>query len=401
MICSNDVIPTNADGVMGFKQNSDLFYLTGIDQEDTILLLFPDHVQERNREVLFIRESNDHLKIWEGEKLSKEEARELSGIKTVLWTHQFDAWLKKTAPEATVLYLNINEHDGRNESFISKQDQFNLSIKNKYPLHKTERLAPLLSEMRLIKHPEEIEKIEQALDITTKGFQRLCRELKPGVPEYELEAHLTHEFLLRRSRGYAFPPIIASGKNACVLHYVTNNDSCKAGELVLLDFGAEYANYNADITRVLPVGGRFNDRQREVYQAVLNVFYFTRSRLIPGNTMDSLRTEVGQFLEDQLIQIGLLTEQEVRNQNPDSPLYRKYFPHGVSHSLGLDVHDVGGRSFPFCAGMVLTCEPGIYIPEEGIGIRLENDILLTETGNRDLCEGIPLEIDEIEALFTG
>lgn len=400
VLCSNEVIPTNADGVMGFKQNSNLFYLCGIDQEDTFLVLFPDHPSESQREVLFIRETNEHLKVWEGEKLSKEEARSISGIQTVLWSHQLDAFLKRNLPEAACICLEANEHDGKNEGFISKSEVFNQNIRKDYPLHRLERLAPVLAELRMVKEPEEIQQIEKALEITKQGFLRLCDKIRPGINEYELEAHLTHEFLMNRSRGHAFPPIMASGKNACVLHYVTNNEACQHGDLILMDFGAEYANYNADITRVLPVNGTFNKRQKEVYQAVLNVFHFAKSRLIPGNTMENLRNEVGQQMEKELINLGLLDQHEVDNQQPEAPLYRKYFPHGVSHSLGLDVHDVGSRYVTFKPGMVFTCEPGIYIPEEGLGIRLENDILITAEGNRDLCADFPLEIAEIEAIFN-
>jgi Xaa-Pro aminopeptidase len=400
ILCSNEVIPTNADGIMGFKQNSDLFYLSGIDQEETFLVISPDYPDKKNREILFIRETNEHLKIWEGEKLSKQQAREISGIETIYWSHQLEAVLKRMLCEAEFLYLNSNEHDGRNVDFVDKSQLFNSELEKKYPLHKTERLTPLLSDLRMIKEPEEIKQIEKALEITKKGFLKIASKLRPDRYEFELEACLTHEFLLNRSRGHAFPPILASGKNSCVLHYVTNNERCIDGELILMDFGAEYANYNADITRVLPVNGRFSARQKEVYQAVLNIFHFAKSLLIPGNTMELLKIEVGKKVEQELIQLGLLSQKDIENQNPEQPLYRKYFPHSVSHSLGLDVHDTGSRFATFKPGMVLTCEPGIYIPDERIGIRLENDILLTETGNYDLCENIPLEIEAIEALFN-
>jgi Xaa-Pro aminopeptidase len=385
---------------LGFKQNTDLFYLCGIDQEETFLILQPNHPVENNREVLFIRETNEHLKVWEGEKLSKKQASEISGIQTVFWSHQLENYLKRNSAEASALYLNSNEHDGRNTDFQSKSDAFNAKIKSQFPLHEIQRLAPLISAHRLIKEPEEIEQLKRALEITKKGFLRLVEKIKPGIPEFELEAHLTHEFLINRSRGHAFQPIMASGKNACVLHYVTNNEICEDGELVLMDFGAEYANYNADITRCLPVNGKFTQRQKEVYQAVLNVFYFARERIIPGNTMENLRNETAAKMEEELIRVGVLKRGDVENQDPDKPLYRKYFPHGVSHYLGLDVHDVGSRYEVFKPGMVLTCEPGIYIEKEGLGIRLENDILITEDGNVDLCAHIPLEIDEIEKLFN-
>ncbi len=396
LLCSNEVLPTNADGVMGFKQNSDLFYLCGIDQEDTILFIYPDHVQKQNREVLFIRETNEHLKTWEGEKLTKDEAREISGIETVFWTDQFDTFLKRNAAEASFLYLNNNEHDGRNKNFTAKSDQFNEQIKKEFSLFTIQRLAPILSSLRMIKEPEEITQIKEALKITRKGFERLADKMKPEIAEYELEAHLTHEFLINRSRGHAFPPIMASGKNACVLHYITNNEVCTDGDLILMDFGAEYANYNADITRCLPVNGTFNNRQKEVYQAVLNVFHFAKKRMVKGNTLEGLRRETVQKMTEELTKLGLLKV----NSEEDPAAFRKYFPHSVSHHLGLDVHDVGSRHEPFKPGMVLTCEPGIYIQEEGLGIRLENDILITEKGNIDLCEDIPLEIVDIEKMMN-
>ncbi|KPM49363.1 aminopeptidase P N-terminal domain-containing protein [Jiulongibacter sediminis] len=399
ILCSNEVLPTNADGVFGFKQNSDLFYLCGIDQEETYLILQPNHPVESHREILFIRETNDHLKIWEGEKLSKEQAREISGIEKVLWSHQLDGYLKRTLPEAKSIYLNANEHDGRNTEFRTKSEEFNQKVMAAYPLFEVNRLAPILGELRLIKEKEEIDQLRKALAITKKGFLRLADKITPDIHEFELEAHLTHEFLINRSRGHAFPPIMASGKNACVLHYVTNNEVCKDGDLILMDFGAEYANYNADITRCLPVNGKFTERQKLVYKAVLNVFHFAKERIVAGNTMEKLREETSQKMEAELIKLGLLKKEDVEKQKPESPLYRKYFPHSISHHLGLDVHDVGSRYAVFQPGMVLTCEPGIYIEEECLGVRLENDILITEDGNEDLCSDIPLEIGEIEALF--
>ncbi|MGR3809262.1 aminopeptidase P family protein [Jiulongibacter sp. NS-SX5] len=399
ILCSNEVLPTNADGHMNFKQNSDLFYLTGIDQEDTYLILQPHHPIEDNREILFIRETNDHLKVWEGEKLTKDQARDISGIQKVLWSHQFESYLERASSEVEVFYFNANEHDGRNTAFVSKTDQLNKEIQEKYPLHSVKRLAPILTKHRAIKEPEEIESLKKALEVTKRGFLRLADKLKPGMMEFELEAHLTHEFLMNRSRGHAFPPIMASGKNACVLHYITNNEECKEGDLILMDFGAEYANYNADITRCLPVNGTFSPRQKEVYQAALNVFHFAKERIVKGNTMTELRKSTAQKMEEELINLGLLNKEQIAEQDPNSPLYRKYFPHGVSHYLGLDVHDVGPKYATFEPGMVFTCEPGIYIQDEGIGIRLENDILITEEGNIDLCADIPLEITEIEDLM--
>lgn len=400
IVHSNDVIPTNADGTMGFRQNNDLFYLTGIDQEESILLLTPNHPDEKMREILFVRETNEHIKVWEGCKLTKDEATEVSGIQKIFWTHQFDSVLKRLIFEVENVYLNLNEHDGSDMNFQSRDRRFINEFKQKFPLHHIERLAPLMRQLRVIKQPIEIHLIKKAIEITEKGFYRMLKYLKPNIYEFELEAELTHEFLMNRSRGHAFQPIIASGANACVLHYVTNNQVCKDGDLILLDFGAEYANYNADITRTLPVNGRFSKRQKQVYQSVLRVMKATKEMIVAGNTMENLKKEVGRIMESELIGLGLIKKHEVENQNEDSPLYRKYFPHGVSHHLGLDVHDVGNRYETFKAGMLFTNEPGIYIPEEGIGIRLENDILITENGNIDLMAGIPLEIEEIEEILN-
>lgn len=400
IVLSNDVIPTNADGTMGFRQNNDFFYLTGIDQEESILILFPDFPDENFREVLLLRETSEHIKIWEGERLTKTQASGISDIAKVIWTNSFESILRKLVFEADQVYLNLNEHDGADWKFQSRERRFVDEFRQKFPLHKVERLAPLMRQLRVIKQPIEIELIKRAIEISAKGFKRMAKFLKPNVREYELEAELTHEFLMNRSRGHAFHPIIASGANACVMHYITNNNICKDGEVILLDFGAEYANYNADVTRCLPVNGKFTPRQREVYQAVLKIMRISRNMIVKGNTMDKLRKDVGKVVESELIDLGLLSRHDVDRQDPDAPLYRKYFPHGISHHLGLDVHDVGSRYETFKPGMVFTCEPGIYIPEEKLGIRLENDILITQRGNIDLMEDIPLEIDEIEELMN-
>nr|MCU0326710.1 M24 family metallopeptidase [Spirosomataceae bacterium] len=306
---------------------------------------------------------------------------------------------KRLIYESDQVYLNLNEHDGGDLQFESRERRYVNQFKRQFPLHKIERLAPLMHQLRAIKQPSELEYIKKAIQITEKGFRRMAKYLKPNVFEFELEAELTHEFLMNRSKGHAFQPILASGKSACILHYTTNNQLCKEGDLILMDFGAEYANYNADITRCLPVSGKFSGRQKQVYNAVLRVMKAARKLIVAGNTMENLRKEVGKFMEAELIGLGLLTHQDVATQNEDYPLYRKYFPHGISHHLGLDVHDVGNRYETFKAGMLFTNEPGIYIPEEGIGVRLENDILITENGNIDLMEYIPIEIDEIEELM--
>ncbi len=398
---ANDFMPTNADGTMGFRQNSDLFYLSGVDQEETILLIFPDHPDPRFREVLFLRETNEHIAVWEGEKLTKEKAMEVSGIETIYWTHQFENIFRNIVFEAEKVYFNTNEHT-RNESQVETRDsRFIRFFKERYPLHQLERLAPIMHHLRAIKQPEEISLIRTACGITKAGFERLLRFVKPGVTEYEIEAEMLHEYIRRKSRGYAYSPIIASGKNACVLHYVENNQVCREGDVLLLDCAAEYANYNADLTRSIPVSGRFTKRQADVYDAVFRVFKAARSMLVVGNVWDEYHREVNEIMESELIGLGLLTKQDIDGQNPDWPAFKKYFPHGTSHFLGLDVHDVGNKYRRFEPGMVFTCEPGIYIREEGLGIRLENNILITESGNVDLMSDIPLEREEIEDLMNG
>lgn len=393
---ANDVMPTNADGTMGFQQNSDLFYLSGIDQEETILVLFPEHPDPRFREVLFLRETNELIAVWEGEKLSKEQATKISGVERIYWTHQFEAIFGQMVFEADYVYLNTNEH-ARGELQVQSRDaRYIRDFKEKYPLHTLQRLAPLTYYLRATKQTPEIGLIQQAIDITREGFLRVLKFTKPEVWEYEIEAEFVHEFIKRRSKGFAYTPIIASGANACVLHYVQNNKQCKDGEILLLDVAAEYANYNADLTRSIPVNGRFTPRQREVYEAVLRVMKAAKMMLTTGNTLDEYQAEVAKVMESELLGLGLLTKTDIENQDPEWPAYKKYFMHGTSHLLGLDVHDVGSRYRKFAPGMVFTCEPGIYIKQEGLGIRLENNILITETGNIDLMAHIPIEADEIE-----
>ena len=397
---ANDFMPTNADGTMGFRQNSDLFYLTGIDQEETILLISPDHPDEKFREVLFLRETNELIAVWEGEKLTKEQAREATGIKTVYWMHQFERVFRDIVFVAETVYLNTNEHT-RNDSPVQTRDtRFVSEFKEKYPLHSLARLAPLMHQLRAIKQPAEIEQLQKACDITKLGFERLLKFVRPGVEEFEIEAELLHEFVRNRSRGFAYQPIIASGANACVLHYIQNDKPCKDGDVLLLDVAAEYANYGADLSRSIPVNGRFTKRQRDVYDAVLRVFKAAKSMLVTGNIWDEYHTEVGKIMESELVGLGLLDKHTIKKQDPDWPAYKKYFPHGTSHFLGLDVHDVGNKYRRFEPGMIFTCEPGIYIREEGLGIRLENNILITKDGNIDLMAHIPIEADEIEDLMN-
>jgi Xaa-Pro aminopeptidase len=396
---SNDIMPTNADGTMGFRQNSDLQYLTGIDQEESILLIFPDTQWKGHKEVLFVRETNEHLATWEGHKFTLSEAREISGIEKVYYTQQFDSVFNTLMCEANGLYVNTNEHT-RAKVEVETRDARNIRMyKEKYPAHRLHRAAPLMHQLRAIKMPEELEALKQACAITRKGFLRSLAFIKPGVMEYEIEAELIHEFIRNRSNGFAYGPIIASGKNACVLHYTQNNQPCKDGEVILMDVAAEYANYASDLTRAVPVNGRFTPRQKAVYNAVLHVMKQAIQMLVVGNTWDDYHAEVGKIMENELLSLGLISKEDIEKQNPDWPAYKKYFMHGTSHFLGLDVHDVGSKYRKFEDGMVFTCEPGIYIPQENLGIRLENNILITSKGPIDLMADIPLEADEIESLM--
>lgn len=396
---SNDILPTNADGSMGFKQNSDLFYLTGIDQEDTILVIFPDVKDGKHTEVLFIKETSELIAVWEGAKLTKEQATEVSGIRNIYWYHEFDKVFKTFAFQAENFYLNSNEHTRRYIDTQSAEDRFNLRLRNMYPLHTVYRSAPIMHKIRAIKSAYEIELIQKACDITEKGFRRLLKFVKPGVFEYEIEAELIHEFVRNKSRGFAYGPIIASGNNANVLHYVENDKECKDGDIILLDVAAEYANYASDLTRVVPVNGKFTKRQKEVYNAVLHVKKEAQKMLVVGNTFDKYNKAVGEIMTEQLLKLGLLKSDDVKNQNPAWPAYKKYFMHGTSHFLGLDVHDVGFFFEPMQAGMVFTVEPGIYIPQEGFGIRLEDDVMVTTGEPLNLMQNIPIEADEIESLM--
>jgi Xaa-Pro aminopeptidase len=396
---SNDIMPTNADGSMGFCQNSDLFYLTGIDQEETMLVIFPDVKDGRHKEILFVRETSELIAIWEGAKLNKQQATAASGIEHVYWFHEFDKVMQPFFAQAEHIYLNANEHTRRHNDVETAQDRLNKTLMAKYPLHRYERSAPIMQRIRAIKSTQEIDLIQQACDITEKGFRRLLPFVKPGVWEYEIEAELIHEFVRNRSQGFAYGPIVASGKNACVLHYVENNRQCADGDVILLDVAAEYANYASDLTRSIPVNGKYNKRQKDVYNAVLRIHRAAAKLLVPGQTFDKYNKAVGEMMTEELLQLGLLKTSDVKNQNPNWPAYKKYYMHGTSHFLGLDVHDVGFFHEPMQAGMVFTVEPGIYIAEEGLGIRIENNLLVTTTGQLDLMKNIPIEADEIEALM--
>lgn len=397
---SNDVMPTSADGTMPFKQATDIMYLTGIDQEESILLLFPDAFDPKDREILFVRETNEHIAIWEGAKFTQEQARELSGVATVLWTSQYEATVKRLVPQCEILYLNSNEHLRQGNEVQTREERKNAEIRERFPLHPIKRSAPIMHRIRARKTADEVEQMKRAIAITGKAFRRVCGFLRPGVLEYEIEAEITHEFIRNGSRGHAYTPIIASGYNACVLHYITNDQRCNDGDVILMDFGCEYGGYASDLTRCLPVNGRFTQRQRAVYDAVLRVKNEATSMLRPGTMLNDYHKEVGKVMETELIGLGLLDKTDVAKQDPDRPLYKKYFMHGTSHFLGLDVHDVGLWTEPIAEDMVFTVEPGIYIREENLGIRLENNILVTRNGPVDLFEDIPVEAEAVETLMA-
>lgn len=399
---SNDIMPTNSDGGMRFRQNSDLFYLTGIDQEETILVLCPDFPDKKYREVLFVRETNEQIATWEGHKYTKEEAREASGIETVLWSSEFHKLFNTMMVMGNVqnVYLNTNDHYRADIIIETREARFVKWCKEKYPLHAYERLAPSMHQLRSIKSTLEIEAMQIACDITNAAFRRILKFVKPGVKEFEIEAEFAHEFLKSRSRGFAYEPIIASGADSCVLHYIDNSKECKSGDILLLDVGAEYANYNADMTRTIPVSGKFTKRQKEVYNAVLRVQRGAMKLLKAGVVYFDYHKEVQKLMESELIKLKLIDKTDVKNQHPDKPLFMKYFMHGTGHQLGLDVHDVGNMYHKMQVGQVWTVEPGIYIKEEGLGIRLENNVQITRTGLLDLMKNIPIEAEEIEELMN-
>lgn len=400
VINSNDIMPTNGDGAMPFRQNSDMLYLTGIDQEESILIFFPDAFREEHREILFLKETSDEIAIWEGHKFTKEEAREQSGIQEVHWLNEFDKIFKTIVPEAENIYLNSNEHLRASNPVQTRDDRFRAWCKDKYPIHNYERVTPILHRLRSVKEPEEIEAIRHACKITRDTFAEILEFVKPGVMEYEIQAVLLNGFMMRKSRGPAYEPIIASGFNACVLHYIDNSKICKDGDVILLDIGAEYANYAADMSRSIPVNGRFTDRQKAVYNSVLHVMKECKKILKPGIQMDDYHLQVGKLMEKELVDLGLITLDDIKNEDSSWPAYKKYFMHGTSHYLGLDVHDVGMWTEPIKENMVFTIEPGIYIREEGLGIRLENNIVVSADNDIDFMSDIPLEADEIESIMN-
>lgn len=394
---SNDIYPIGADSTMPFQQARDIFYLSGADQEETILLLFPEAKNPKHREILFVRETNEHIAIWEGEKLSKEAAFAVSGIKTVYWLTEFNKVFHDLMTEVENIYFNTNEHYRQAVETQTREDCFIEWCKKKYPAHKWERSNPILQQIRGVKEVQELELLQTACDITERGFKRVLSFIKPGVMEYEIEAEFMHEFLRNRSKGFAYTPIIASGFNANVLHYIENNQMCKDGDMLLMDVGAEYANYSSDMTRTVPVNGRFTARQKDVYNAVLRVKDEATAMLLPGTDWAEYHKEVGKIMTAELLNLGLLDKADVQNENPDWPAYKKYFMHGTSHHLGLDTHDYGALKTPMVANMVFTVEPGIYLPKENMGIRLEDDVVIQENGAPiNLMKNIPITVEEIE-----
>ena len=398
---SNDTYPIGADSTMPFQQDRNIYYLSGVDQEESILLLFPDAVDAKNKEVLFLRETNEHIAVWEGEKLDKKSAFETTGIETVYWLKDFEKVFHELMSQADTIYINTNEHYRAASETETREDRFNKWVKKNYPAHQVAKSNPILQHLRSVKEPEELEVMQHACRITEKGFRRILNFVKPGVMEFEIEAEFMHEFLRNRSRGFAYTPIVASGKNATVLHYIENQEQCRDGELILLDVGCEYANYASDMSRVVPVNGRFTARQKEIYNAVKRVKDKATKMLVPGAYWKAYHKEVGKLMTDELLNLGLLDQADVKNQHPDQPAYKKYFMHGTSHHIGLDTHDYGLLHEPIQANQVFTVEPAIYLPDEGFGIRLEDDVIVQEKGEpKNLMKNIPIEIEEIEDLMN-
>jgi len=398
---SNDLFTTGADSTIPFEQSSDILYLSGADQEESILLLFPDALDENHKEILFLTETNKHIAIWYGDKYSKEEAKEVSGIKTIYWLSEFKKVFFDLMTEAETIYFNTNEHYRQAVELETREDRFIKQCKIDFPAHKWEKSNQILHGIRGVKEPEEIEIIQTACDITNKGFRRVLPFIKPGVMEFEIEAEYMHEFLRNRSKGFAYTPIIGSGYSACVLHYIENNKECKDGDLLLMDVGAEYANYSSDMTRTVPVNGKFTKRQRAIYDAVLRVKNEATKMLVPGTIWAEYHKEVGKLMTSELLGLGLIDKLDVQNEDPNWPAYKKYFMHGTSHHLGLDTHDYGALKTPMKAGMVFTVEPGIYIPDENLGLRIEDDVVIQENSEPfNLMRDIPIEAEEIEELMN-
>lgn len=397
---SNEMIPISADALYPFKQNPDFLFLSGIDQEECALILFPDAPDPQYKEVLFLRKTNELIALWEGHKYSEEEGRAASGVEKIMMMESFDNISRMLIFQAENIYLNTNEHYRGHFDMPYKDLRLAREMRAAYPLHEFYRAQPIIGDLRMIKQEEEVAAVQTACNITRDGFARVMNFIKPGVMEYEIEAEITHEFLRQRASGHAYEPILGSGKSACVLHYIDNDKECKDGDLILMDFGARYANYAADLTRTIPVNGRFSNRQKSIYEAVLRVHKAAVQMLRPGTLLEPYHKEVGKLMEDELIQLGVLDKEKVAKQDADKPLYKKYMPHGISHHLGLDVHDVGDRFKEMQPGMIFTVEPGLYFPDEGIGVRIENDILVTDGDPKDLMADIPFEVEEIEEIMN-
>jgi len=398
---SNDIYPISADSTMPFEQARDILFLSGVDQEESILVLFPNAPDKKHREILFLRETNEHIAVWEGEKLTKERALEVSGVETVFWLNEFDKVFYEVMTQAETIYFNTNEHYRANVETETREARFIKATKDKFPAHSWAKSNPILQRLRSVKDPIEIDLLQTACDITEKGFRRVLGFVKPGVWEFEIEAEFMHEFLRNRSKKFAYTPIVASGNNANVLHYIENNQQCKDGDLILMDVGAEYANYSSDMTRTIPVNGRFSQRQRDVYDAVNRVKNDATKMLVPGAFWKEYHVEVGKLMTSELLGLGLLDKADVQNENTDWPAYKKYFMHGTSHHMGLDTHDYGILWESMQANQIFTVEPGIYIPDEGFGIRLEDDVVIQASGEPfNLMRNIPIEAAEIEDIMN-
>ena len=398
---SNDIYPVSADSTLPFAQHRDILYLSGVDQEESILLLFPDAPYQNLKEILFLKETNEHIAVWEGEKLTKERAFEVSGIKTVFWLTDFEKILKEVMAYSEIIYINTNEHYRASVETETREARFVKWWKNNYPAHQVAKSNPILQRIRSVKESEELDLIQTACDITEKGFRRVLNFVQPNVMEFEIEAEFAHEFIRNRSNGFAYTPIIASGNSANVLHYIENNLQCKNGDLLLLDVGAEYANYSSDMTRTIPVSKRFSARQKAVYNAVLHVKNEATKMLVPGTLWKQYHVEVGKIMTSELLALGLIDKADIQNETDEKPAYKKYFMHGTSHHMGMDTHDYGLLHEPMKPNMVFTVEPGIYIPNEGFGIRLEDDVVIQESGEPfNLMRNIPIEADEIEMLMN-
>ena len=398
---SNDIYPVSADSTLPFEQHRDIFYLSGIDQEESVLVLCPNSINPKHREILFLKETNDHIAVWEGPKINKKQAFELSGVKSVYWLNDLENIIEELMVNCNNIYINENEHYRAKVETETREARFSKWLLNKYPKQNKQRSNPILQRLRSVKDPIETRLIQHACNITNKGFRRILNFVKPGVWEYEIEAEFIHEFLINKSKKFAYTPIIASGHNANILHYIENNMQCKNGDLILLDVGAEYANYSSDMTRTIPVNGRFNERQKAVYNSVLKVKKEATKLLVPGTDWAEYHTEVGKLMTSELIDLKLLDKSDIQQQSKDKPAYKKYFMHGTSHHMGLDTHDYGLLEEPMEENMVFTVEPGIYLPTEGFGIRLEDDVIIQKTGEPiNMMRDIPIEIDEIENLMN-